>query len=77
MEVAEVDSRGRVTIPKRLRDEFHIRPGDRLRFEDRGGVILLRREVKPVHKVIRGRRWGREAFLDAGEATFGEGQSSS
>jgi AbrB family looped-hinge helix DNA binding protein len=70
---SEVDSRGRITIPKRLREELQIRPGDRFRFEEHDEAILLRRETRAIHTVRSGRSWGREPFLDAGKATFGEG----
>jgi AbrB family looped-hinge helix DNA binding protein len=69
--ILEVDDRGRITIPKEFRDRFQIRPGDEFRMEEDGGVLLLRRERRPTQKARRGRRWGSEAFLDAGETTFG------
>lgn len=46
---SEVDSRGRITIPKRLREELQIRPGDRFRFEEHDEAILLRRETRASH----------------------------
>ncbi len=67
----EVDERGRITIPKELRDRLQIRPGDEFRMEEDEGMLLLRRQRRPTQKARRGKRWGSEAFLDAGEATFG------
>lgn len=71
MSVIEVDERGRITIPKEFRDRLQIRPGDELRMEEDEGMLLLRRQRRPTQKARRGRKWGSEAFLDAGEATFG------
>lgn len=38
---ARLSSRGRITIPKRIREELGLQPGDRVRFEERGGEIFL------------------------------------
>lgn len=67
-----VDDRGRITIPKELRERLQIRPGDEVRIEEEEGRLLVRRKNKPTRKIRRRRKWGTEAFLDAGEATFGE-----
>jgi AbrB family looped-hinge helix DNA binding protein len=69
--ILRVDERGRITIPKEFRDRLQIRPGDEFRMEEDEGMLLLRRQRRPTQKARRGRRWGSEAFLDAGEATFG------
>jgi antitoxin PrlF len=41
--VATISEKGQVTIPKRIRDELGIRPGDRLEFEVRGDAIRIRK----------------------------------
>jgi len=68
---AEIDSRGRITIPREFRERLQIRPGDEFRVEEEQGVLLLHRKTKATRKIRSSRNWGREAFLDAGEATFG------
>jgi len=41
---ATLDRRGRLTIPKQIREALHLRPGDRieLQVDDEGGVRILR-----------------------------------
>ena len=50
---AIVSEKGQVTIPKRLRDELGIRPGQVLEFEREGGCLIAKKELKddPVAKV--------------------------
>jgi AbrB family looped-hinge helix DNA binding protein len=47
-----LDSAGRVVIPKGLRDELHLQPGDELDLETVGEQITLRpvRETPPLTK---------------------------
>jgi len=47
-----LDSAGRVVIPKGLRDELHLRPGDELDLATAGEEITLRpvRETPPMTK---------------------------
>lgn len=47
-----LDSAGRVLIPKGLRDELQLQPGDELDLEAEGEAITLRpvREVPPLTK---------------------------
>jgi AbrB family looped-hinge helix DNA binding protein len=37
-----LDRNGRITIPRRLRDELRLMPGDELEVETQGGEIVLR-----------------------------------
>jgi AbrB family looped-hinge helix DNA binding protein len=37
-----LDKAGRVAIPKALRDELELAPGDILELENQGGMIMLR-----------------------------------
>lgn len=72
MGTIEVDDRGRVTIPKEIRDRLGIRPGDEVTVEVVDGEIQLRPEISSIQTVSRDEDWGPEAFRDAGEATFGD-----
>lgn len=73
MGTIELDDRGRVTIPKEFRDRLHLRPGDELEVELADGELHLRATRGDLVTVERDDEWGDEAFLDAGEATFGDG----
>jgi AbrB family looped-hinge helix DNA binding protein len=51
-----VDKAGRVVIPKRIREEMHLREGSRLRLELRGDRLELTHELNEVQLERRGRR---------------------
>jgi len=63
---AELDDRRRITIPEKLRKKLQIPAGDEFRIEEQEGVLLLRWETDRTYKVRGGRKWGDEAFLEAG-----------
>jgi AbrB family looped-hinge helix DNA binding protein len=46
--VLQVAERGRITLPKALRDIYDIQPGDTLRLIDLGGVFVLSRQPSQV-----------------------------
>jgi AbrB family looped-hinge helix DNA binding protein len=70
METVTLDKKGRVTIPKEKREELGITAEDRLLLIVEGAEIRLRPVVRQQLKVRASRRWGKEAFRKAGEATF-------
>lgn len=72
---ATVDDRGRITLPKQLREKLQLQAGEILVVSEEQGVIHLTRKVHPPEKIKSRREWGKEAFLDAGEATFGAKKS--
>jgi AbrB family looped-hinge helix DNA binding protein len=41
---AQIDSAGRVVVPKAFRDALHLRPGDRLRVRKEGDSLVLEPE---------------------------------
>lgn len=44
--MSRVTSKGQVTIPKEIRDELGIQPGDELRFEATEEGVVLRKEIQ-------------------------------
>lgn len=44
--VSKLGSRGRITVPKRIREYLRLKVGDRVRFVERQGEIILE-PVKP------------------------------
>jgi len=69
----KMDERGRVLIPSEERERLHLKPGVEFELMDERGVLLLKPIVpKPVRVRSKKEVWGKETFLDAGEATFGE-----
>lgn len=70
---AELNDRGRLTIPKRLREDLHLEGGVEFRVIREGGDIRLVRQLPELETLTRDEEWGEEAFRDAGDATFGGG----
>ncbi len=68
----KVDDRGRITIPNEERIRFGIKDGDEIEFLTEDDRIILIPIHKKVKKIKAGRKWGREAFFSAGNATFGD-----
>lgn len=68
---ARLNQRGRLTIPKDLRDDLNLEDGTEFRVVREGGDIRLVRELPDLETLTRDEEWGSEAFRDAGEATFG------
>jgi AbrB family looped-hinge helix DNA binding protein len=72
---AELNHRGRLTIPKALRDEMHLEAGDTFRVIRDGAEIRLVRQLPELETLSSGKsrdEWAdADAFRDAGDATFG------
>lgn len=68
---AELNHRGRLTIPKELRDDLQLEGGVEFKVVREGGDIRLVRQLPELETLTRGGEWGDEAFRDAGDATFG------
>jgi antitoxin PrlF len=45
MIVAKVTSKGQVTIPKRIRERLGVQPGEDVGFEEKDGVIFIKKAV--------------------------------
>lgn len=67
----KIDDRGRITIPKWIRDALHIEPGEEVEIREEGEKIVIEPKRDEVKKVRSGKQWGESTFLDTGEATFG------
>lgn len=70
----EINDRGRVTIPKKLREALQIEGGTEFKVVRDGGEIRLVRKLPELQTLTAEKsdeEWGEEAFRDAGEATFG------
>jgi AbrB family looped-hinge helix DNA binding protein len=72
---AEINHRGRLTIPKALRDEMHLEAGETFKVIREGAEIRLVRQLPELETLASGKskdEWAdTEAFRDAGDATFG------
>jgi AbrB family looped-hinge helix DNA binding protein len=73
---AEINDRGRLTIPKALRDEMHLKAGETFRVIRDGTEIRLVRQLPELETLSSGKskdEWAdADAFRDAGDATFGD-----
>ena len=68
-ETVTVDGRGRITLPKPVRERLHLDEGDELAVIINEGEIHLHPERESFEPIDSGKRqWGSEAFLDAGTA---------
>jgi antitoxin PrlF len=45
MITAKVTSKGQVTIPKKIRDRLGVNPGEAVGFEEKDGVMLIKKAV--------------------------------
>ncbi len=68
-----MDERGRVLIPLDEREKLGLKAGTEFELAQEDGVLVLKPVIaEPVRVEGKRRKWGKEAFLDSGEATFGE-----
>jgi AbrB family looped-hinge helix DNA binding protein len=72
-ETVTIDDRGRITLPKHIRDRLQLGEGDDLDLDLEEGEIHLRPN-RPQFEPISSNKseWGNEAFIDVGEAMFGD-----
>jgi bifunctional DNA-binding transcriptional regulator/antitoxin component of YhaV-PrlF toxin-antitoxin module len=68
-----MDERGRILIPLTDREKLGLKVGTEFDLITEKGVLILKPIIpQPIRVNATHRVWGKEAFLDAGEATFGE-----
>ena len=72
MQTVTLDRKGRVLIPKEQREELGLTEDDQLALAVERGEIRLKPIVRKQYKVKARRKWGKEAFLKAGEASFAD-----
>ncbi len=67
-----LDDRGRVTIPKSIRERHNFFPGEEFEIIDENDKLILKLLI-PKQKTAKSfAEWGKNTFLKAGESTFGE-----
>lgn len=72
---AEIDDRGRLTIPKDLREDLQIAGETTVTVVREGSDIRLVRQLPELRTLSSGKsrdEWDEETFRDAGETTFSE-----
>jgi AbrB family looped-hinge helix DNA binding protein len=68
-----VDDRGRVTLPKAVRERLHVDEGDDLTVAIEDGEIRLRSDKTPFEPITSNKtEWGAKTFLDTETAMVGE-----
>ncbi len=68
-----MDERWRILVPLKERRKLGLKPGTRFEVMEEKGVLHLRPIIAtPLRVKSKRAKWGGDAFLDAGEATFGE-----
>jgi AbrB family looped-hinge helix DNA binding protein len=69
----KMDVRGRILIPLNERENLGLKAGTEFDLTHKDGLLVLKPIlVEPLRVDGSCRKWGKEAFLNSGEATFGE-----
>jgi len=72
---ALVDSKGRLTLPKELREQLGLKPGDRVKIEFRQGKLIVERLEDPfkvLERLLGDFSFNREARRAAEELALKE-----
>jgi AbrB family looped-hinge helix DNA binding protein len=73
MAKVKMDEEGRILIPVKERDALGLKAGTEFEVVFKGNVLVLKPILpKPLRVDGTHRKWGKEAFLSSGEATFGK-----
>ena len=72
VEKVTIDERGRVTIPKSIREKYNFIPGEEFEIIDEKDKIILKIIVPKQKTAKSSGKWDKNAFMKAGESTFGE-----
>jgi AbrB family looped-hinge helix DNA binding protein len=68
----KMDERGRILIPLDEREKLGLKVGAIFEVAEADGALLLKPIIPEPLRVQAKRKWSKEAFLDSGEATFGQ-----
>jgi AbrB family looped-hinge helix DNA binding protein len=72
VEKVNIDERGRVTIPKSIRDKHNFIPGEEFEILDENDQLILKILVPEQKTVKSSKNWEKNAFLKAGASTFSD-----
>ena len=72
VEKVSIDDRGRITIPKSIREKHNFFPGEEFEIVDENDKLILKLLIPKQKTVKSSTKWGKNTFLKAGESTFGE-----
>ncbi|MBD3185915.1 AbrB/MazE/SpoVT family DNA-binding domain-containing protein [Candidatus Bathyarchaeota archaeon] len=72
VEKVNIDERGRITIPKSIRDRHNFIPGEEFEILDENDQLIIKILVPEQKTVKSSKNWGKNTFLKAGESTFGD-----
>ncbi len=72
VEKVVIDERGRITIPKSIREKHNFVSGEEFQIIDEKDKLILKLLVPQQKTVKSSEKWGKYTFLKAGESTFGE-----
>ena len=72
VEKVTIDERGRVTIPKSIREKYNFIPGEEFEIIDENDKIILKLLIPKQKTVKRSGKWGKYTFFKTGKSTFGE-----
>ncbi len=67
-----IDERGRITIPKSIREKHNFIPGEEFEIIDENDKLILKLLIPKQKTVKSSGKWDKYTFLKAGESTFGE-----
>ncbi len=67
-----IDERGRITIPKSIREKHNFIPGEELEIIDENDKIILKLLIPKQKRTKSTKKWGKDTFLKAGRSTFGD-----
>lgn len=80
MSTSSITSKGQVTIPNSLRKKLHLRPGDKVLFEEKEGVITLvpmNNDIEALAGCLANDTNGKQATLEDMEQAIKTGISAS
>jgi len=65
-----LDERGRITLPKIIRDKFGLKNGDELIVDESDGNLVIKINKTNFRRIKANVNWEKIGFFKSGEATF-------